>query len=94
MESPDKTSNIHFGIEHTKGGAHQVGLMSPRAIGDTRNGHSLVREDSETALGENASNIESKGESSEHIQLTHSTSKGVINNLGEKFSKEIEKNLV
>ena len=83
-ESPDETNKIHFAIEHTTGEAHQqVGSLSPTAIADTRNDHPLVREDPEAALGEYASNSESEGEFSEHIQLglNTSASEELINNL-------------
>ena len=91
-ESPDGTNNINCTIDHTTGGAHQqAGIMSPTATADTRNYHSLVREDSEAALGENASDSESESESSERAELAHNTSEGLINNLGEKISKEIAK---
>ena len=93
-ESPGEANNIHFAIEHTTGGAHQqVGSMSRTAIADTRNDPPFVGEYSEAALGENASDSEGQGEFSEHVQPSLNTSQEqseeLINNLGEKFSKEI-----
>ena len=96
-ESPDETT--HFADEHSTGGEHQqVRLMSTTATADTRNDHSLVREGfevDEVALGENEnkneSESESESESFEHAQHALNTGEVLINNLSEKFSKEIAK---
>ena len=53
--------------------------MSPTAIADTRNDPPFVGEDSEAALGENASDSEGEGEFSEHIQLALNTSEELAN---------------
>ena len=67
--------------------------MSPTAIADTRNDPPFVGEYSEAALGKNASNSEGQVEFSEHVQPVLNTSEEqseeLINNLGEKFSKEV-----
>ncbi|KAL9967043.1 hypothetical protein ACROYT_G025200 [Oculina patagonica] len=94
-ESPDETNNTHFADEHSTGGEHQqVRLMSTTVTADTRNDHSLVREDfevDEVALGENENKNESESESFEHAQHALNTGEVLINNLSEKFSKEIAK---
>ena len=89
-ESPDETNNIHFTINRTTGGVfQQVGLMSPKVTANAQNNHSLMREDSEVALGKNES--KSKSESSEQARLALNTGEVLINSLVEKFSKEIAK---